>query len=116
MELALQTLPEDLRKRIVGLSIKHDASTDSSGYVREGFDPVTDVRKTEGAVHPIVRRNRETDREALYLGRRRLLGRRLCRCQGIRRFLRAKSTSTRALRAPMVSGFSTSTCTPRSSA
>jgi taurine dioxygenase len=71
MELALQTLPEDLRKRIVGLSIKHDASTDSSGYVREGFDPVTDVRKTEGAVHPIVRRNRETDREALYLGRRR---------------------------------------------
>ncbi len=71
MERALQTMPDELRNRISELTIKHDASTDSSGYVREGFEPVTDVSKTEGTVHPIIRRNTESGREALYLGRRR---------------------------------------------
>jgi len=71
MERALQTMSAELRNRISELSIKHDASTDSSGYVREGFEPVTDVSKTEGAIHPLIRRNTETGREALYLGRRR---------------------------------------------
>ena len=71
MERALQTMPAELRSRISELSIKHDASTDSSGYVREGFEPVTDVSKTEGAIHPFIRCNTETGREALYLGRRR---------------------------------------------
>ena len=71
MERALQTMSAGLRNRISDLSIKHDASTDSSGYVREGFEPVTDVSRTEGAIHPFIRRNIETGREALYLGRRR---------------------------------------------
>lgn len=71
MELALQTMPLGLRTRIEDLSIKHDASTDSGGYVREGFEPVTDVSRTEGAVHPIIRPNTETGRDTLYLGRRR---------------------------------------------
>ena len=71
MERALQTMSARLRERLSGLSIKHDASTDSSGYVREGFEPVSDVSKTEGAIHPFIRPNTETGRETLYLGRRR---------------------------------------------
>lgn len=71
MERAHETLSVDLRDRISDLSIKHDASTDSSGYVREGFEPVSDVSKTRGAIHPFIRRCGETGRDALYLGRRR---------------------------------------------
>tara|TARA_A100001037_G_scaffold306349_1_gene350905 strand:- start:8444 stop:9292 length:849 start_codon:yes stop_codon:yes gene_type:complete len=71
MELALKTMPSELREKIEGHSIKHDASTDSSGYVKEGFEPVTDVTKTEGAIHSFIRPNTETGRETLYLGRRR---------------------------------------------
>ena len=71
MERALQTMSSELRKRISDLSIKHDASTDSSGYVREGFEPVSDVSKAEGAIHPFIRPNTETGHETLYLGRRR---------------------------------------------
>jgi taurine dioxygenase len=71
LERALDTLPDDLRRRIDGLSIKHDASTDSGGYLREGFDPVTDVSRTPGAIHPVARRNWETGHDTLFLGRRR---------------------------------------------
>ena len=34
-----------------------------------GFDPVTDVSRTPGAIHPVARRNWETGRDALFLGR-----------------------------------------------
>ena len=51
MYKALETLPADLRRRIEGLSIKHDSSTNSGGYLRLGSKPVTDVRECPGAVH-----------------------------------------------------------------
>jgi len=71
MYKALETLPPDLRRRIETLSIKHDSSTNSGGYLRLGSKPVTDVRDCPGAVHPMVTTHPETGRKALFLGRRR---------------------------------------------
>jgi len=71
MYKALETLPADLRRRIEGLSIKHDSSTNSGGYLRYGAKPVTDVRDCPGAVHPMVTTHPETGRKALFVGRRR---------------------------------------------
>ena len=39
MYRALETLPEDVLERIDGLSIKNDATYDSSGSIRRGFEP-----------------------------------------------------------------------------
>ena len=71
MYKALETLPADLRRRIESLSIKHDSSTNSGGYLRQGSKPVTDVRECPGAVHPMVCTHPETGRKALFIGRRR---------------------------------------------
>ena len=70
MYMALEALPARLRERIDGLSIKHDASKTSGGYLRKGFEEVRDVSQTIGAVHPIIRKHPESHREVLYLGRR----------------------------------------------
>lgn len=71
MYKALEELPGDLRARIEGRFIKHDNSTNSGGFLREGSAPVTDVTSCPGAVHPIIRTHPVTGRKALYLGRRR---------------------------------------------
>ena len=71
MYRALEDLPSSIRQRVEGLKIKHDSSTNSGGYLREGAEPVTDVTTCPGAIHPIIRTHPETGRKALYLGRRR---------------------------------------------
>lgn len=70
MYLALETMPRELRREIEGRTIKHDASHNSAGLLRRGFAPVTDVRISPGPSHPIIARHPETNRDALYLGRR----------------------------------------------
>ena len=70
MYLALETLPADLRVSIETLTIKHDMTYNSAGDLREGFQPVADVRAAPGPLHPIVRTHAETACNALYLGRR----------------------------------------------
>ena len=70
MYLALETLDPALRQRIEGRTLKHDMTYNSAGDLREGFQPVSDVREAPGPSHPIVRTHPETGYDALYLGRR----------------------------------------------
>jgi taurine dioxygenase len=67
---ACDTLPDDLRTAIAGRQIKHDASHNSAGQLRKGFQDVNDPRDAPGALHPIIIRHPVTQRPALYLGRR----------------------------------------------
>ena len=67
---ALALLPDDLRRRIESLSIKHNAAHDSVGNLRPGFEAFDDPRDAPGAVHPIIRKHDETGDTCLYLGRR----------------------------------------------
>lgn len=70
MYRALETMPNALRRKIEGLHIKHDATTNSAGYLRAGADNDDDVRTSPGAVHAIIMKHAQTGREVLYLGRR----------------------------------------------
>jgi taurine dioxygenase len=67
---AYQALPADLKKAVEGKTAVHDASRNSAGMLRKGYEEVTDVRKTVGARHPLVRTDAKTGRKALFLGRR----------------------------------------------
>jgi len=70
MYLALETLDPALRRQIEGRTLKHDMTYNSAGDLREGFQPVSDVRDAPGPSHPIIRTHPETGCNALYLGRR----------------------------------------------
>jgi taurine dioxygenase len=69
--LAYESLPDDTRRRLDGLKLRHDSSLNSVGELRRGFTEVTDPRQTPGALHPLVRTHPVTGRKALHLGRRR---------------------------------------------
>ena len=68
--LAYETLPDSLKSKIMGRKAVHNFAYTSAGQLRKGFDEVTDVTKSPGARHPIVRIHPETGRPALFLGRR----------------------------------------------
>lgn len=68
--LTLETLSVELRNKITGRTIKHDATHNSAGQLRKTFGPVTDVRTSPGPIHPTVWRHPETGHDALFLGRR----------------------------------------------
>jgi taurine dioxygenase len=63
MYAAFDTLPQEVKQRIAGLTIRHDESLDSAGNPRADY-----IGK--GADHPIVRTHPETGCSALYLGRK----------------------------------------------
>jgi len=71
MYAAYDSLPGALRERISGLTLKHDATYNSGGYLRQGVAAVDDPLTSAGVYHPLVTRHPETGRRALYLGRRR---------------------------------------------
>lgn len=70
MFAAYAALPADLKKAAEGKVAVHDASTNSAGMLRKGYQVVTDVRETVGAHHPLIRTEPGTGRKALFLGRR----------------------------------------------
>jgi taurine dioxygenase len=71
MYMAYETLAADLKERVRDLRCIHDASRNSAGELRIGYEDVTDPRKTVGAVHPLVSVHAVTGRRCLLLGRRR---------------------------------------------
>jgi taurine dioxygenase len=71
MYRAYELLPEPLKRRIETLTLKHDGTYNSGGYVREGVTPVDDPTMSPGVYHPVVCTHPETGRKMLYLGRRR---------------------------------------------
>jgi taurine dioxygenase len=72
MHAAYDVLSEDLRRRVAGLTLKHDASHTSVGGLRPGYDGTDDPREAPGAVHPLVVVHPENGRRTLLLGRRHL--------------------------------------------
>ena len=67
---AYETLPDALREKIKGRSCKHDATRNSAGQLRAGFDENYDNESRPGAIHPLVIRHHATGKESLYVGRR----------------------------------------------
>lgn len=70
MYQAYEELNADLKQRVETLRCVHDASRNSAGQLRKGFEENTDPRKTVGAIHPVVRTHPVTGRKCLFLGRR----------------------------------------------
>jgi taurine dioxygenase len=71
MYAAYETLDDSLKQRIQGLRCIHDASRNSAGELRIGYEEVSDPRQTRGAVQPLVSTHAVTGRKCLLLGRRR---------------------------------------------
>jgi taurine dioxygenase len=71
MYRAYESLPASLQRRISSLELKHDATYNSGGYVRQGVSAVDDPVVSPGVYHPLVCMHVETGRKVLYLGRRR---------------------------------------------
>ena len=71
MYRAYDCLPDELRRRITSFTLKHDATYNSGGYVRQGTVPTDDPLDSPGHDHPLVCTHPETQRRLLYLGRRR---------------------------------------------
>ena len=67
---AYETLPISLRDKIKGMSCKHDATRNSAGQLRAGFDEHYDNESRPGAIHPLVIKHHATGKESLYVGRR----------------------------------------------
>jgi taurine dioxygenase len=71
MYRAYEFLPDAVKKRIEGKKLKHDATYNSGGYVRQGVAAIDDPVASSGIYHPLVCTHPETKRRVLYLGRRR---------------------------------------------
>ena len=71
MYRAYETLPAKLKARVEKLQCKHDATTNSAGFLRVGMPEKFDLRTGPGAIHPMVRTHPVSGRDALFLGRRR---------------------------------------------
>jgi taurine dioxygenase len=72
MYAAYDALPPDLKGQVRGLALKHDATTDAAGYIRNQYATTRDMdlRTSPGAIHPLVCTHPETGCDYLYLGRR----------------------------------------------
>jgi len=71
MALAYERLPAEFKEKIAGRTAIHDATYNSAGDRRKGYDEVSDPRQAPGARHALVRAHPESGRPCLFLGRRR---------------------------------------------
>ena len=55
MYAAYETLPEETKRRIDGLTMIHAATHSSGGKAHKGFESITDLSKVPGARQPVVR-------------------------------------------------------------
>jgi taurine dioxygenase len=62
---AYAALPDALKRRVVGLRVKHDGTCNTGGYLRAGVAPTDDPRTSPGALHPLVCVHPETGRAGL---------------------------------------------------
>ena len=98
MYAAYEALPPVLKQAIEGKVAIHDASRNSAGLLRKGYVEVSDVRKTVGARHPLVRTDRATGRRSLFLGRRQssyVVGMEVAESEALLDALWAAATQTR---------------------
>src|SRR6516162_3793437 len=106
MFAAYEALPAGLKKAVERKIAVHDASRNSAGFLRKGYAEVTDVRKTVGARHPLVRTDPATGRRALFLGRRPnsyVVGLSVAESEALLNALWAHATQSRfAMRSPDV--------------
>ena len=71
MYAAYETLPEGLKTEVAGLKLKHDSTHNSVYELRKGMEIPNDLTASPGAVHPLVCTHPDSNRSALYLGRRK---------------------------------------------
>lgn len=67
---AYETLPRALKEAIRGRVAVHDASHNSAGMLRKGYQEITDITQTPGARQPLVRTDPASGGKCLFLGRR----------------------------------------------
>ena len=70
MALAYSELPNRLKEKINGKILIHDSAHNSAGMLRKGYSEVDNPSNTPGARHPIVIRDKNTNKKLLFLGRR----------------------------------------------
>ena len=67
---AYETLPDDLKRRVSGMTIKQGNVIDTAMKLRPGADLTADIRALPGPSHPIIATHPLSGRNMLYLGRR----------------------------------------------
>jgi taurine dioxygenase len=67
---AYEALPEALKRRVSGMTIKQGNTVDTAMKLRPGASLDDDVRHTPGPSHPVISTHPETGSNTLFLGRR----------------------------------------------
>ena len=67
---AYEDMPWSLIEKIKDKLLIHDASHNSAGQLRKGFEENIDPSLTPGAKHPIIFKDPSTQKKSLFLGRR----------------------------------------------
>ena len=70
MALAYNELSNKLKEKIDDKILIHDSAHNSAGMLRKGYEEVENPSDTPGARHPIVIRDKNTNKKLLFLGRR----------------------------------------------